>query len=525
MGTMRRILVSMVGLLVVLGLVGTGLAQDTEVVTGGTLTITTAKDAIILDPGRTNDIPSMNINDQIFDTLVALDADLNIVPWVAESWEANDDGTRWVFTIRDDVRFHDGTALTSADVAFSFQRILDAPEAASQKRSRIAMIESIETPDASTVVFNLAFPYAPFLGAARMHIVPKQVVEAVGEEAFGNDPVGSGPFQFESWRRDDAVVLVANEDYWLKTPNLARVVFQPVPDSTVAALGAITGDTDIVENLSGQMIERVRAANVDVQTVSGLNYFWIGFTQYDSPYDNAKFRQMVAHAIDLDSAIPVIFTNAAATRALGPVAPGLWPRDAEALAEDSLSHDPERARQLFDELVAEGVMTRETPVVFHVNNDPPRQRVAEYVVNSLQALGVNAELVVDEWSVYLGNLINDGEGQMYILGTTPAIIDPDAVFNWLFSSESNQGGVILGLERSEIDDLLGEARRITDEERRVELYTAVQDTVLYEQTYHIPGYHTNVVAAVNPRVHDFAVSPLGTWRLVTADTNVWVDDR
>lgn len=517
MRTINRLMLT----ILVLGCAAAVVAQ--EPVAGGTLKITTVKDAIVLDPGRTNDAASSHIYDQIFDTLVTFNSDLDIVPSIAASWEVTEDGARWQFNLRDDVLFHDGSPLTSEDVAFSFQRILDAPEAASQKRSKIAMIDSIETPDATTVVFNLSFPYAPFLGAALQHIVPKQIVEGIGEAEFASNPVGSGPFKFHSWTRDEAVVLVANEEYWLKTPNLARVEFRPVPDSTVAALGAIAGETDVVEGLSGQMIERVRAANVDVQTVAGLNYYWIGFTQYDTPYDNATFRRMVAHAVDLDSAIPVIYPNGAATRALGPVAEGLWPRNVEALEAKTIPYDPDEAKRLFQELQADGVMTAETPVVFHINNDPPRQKVAEYVVNSLQAIGVNAVLKVDEWSVYLGNLIDDEDGQLYILGTVPAIIDPDAVFNWLFSCESNQGGVILGLTCSELDDWLFEARNITDQERRAELYEAVLDVVLFDEVYHIPAYHLTQNIAVNRRVHDLQVSPLGVWNLVTPDANVWVE--
>lgn len=491
---------------------------------GGTLTIATPKDAIKLDPGRTNDQPSMAVIDQIFDTLVALNKNQELVPAVAESWTVSPDGKSWTFKIRKGIQFHDGSELTAEDVAFSFQRILDVPEAESQKRSKISMISKITVVDPNTVRFDLAYPYAPFLGAARQHIVPKKVVESVGEAAFAKQPVGSGPFKFKSWKRDEGITLVRHENYWRKKPNLDSVVFRPIPDATVAGMAGITGEVDVVEDLSGQLIGRATEAKLRVDRVEGMNYFWIGFTQYAPPYNNLKFRQMVAHAIDLDQAIPTIFQDAA-TRAYGPVAPGLWPRDLEAMKAGAPKPDRTRAAQLFDELVKEGVMTKTAPVLFHVNNDPPRQKLAEYVVTSLKEIGVNAQLKVDEWTPYLANLTKDKQGQMYILGTTPAIMDPDAVFNWLFSSESNQGGVILGLKKSAIDDQLLEARQTNDRAKRETIYKDVQKKVMLEQIYHIPAYHRNVVRAIHPRVHDLATSPLGDWPLVTADANVWVDPK
>lgn len=493
-----------------------------EPVEGGTLTIATVKDAIKLDPGRTNDGPSMNVIDQIVDTLVVRNQKNEIVPHVAESWTQSDDATSFTFHIRRGIKFHDGSELTAKDVAFSFQRILDAPEAASQKRSKISMIKQITVEDDYTVRFDLEYPYAPFLGAARQHIVPKDVVETVGEEAFAKNPVGSGPFKFDSWKRDEGITLVANKEYWLKRPHLDKLLFRPVPEGTVAAMSVIAGEVDIVENLSGQMRQAVEQADLQVKSVEGMSYYWIGFTQHAAPYNNRKFRQMVAHAIDLDKAIPAIFTNDTASRAYGPVMPGLWPRDLDHMRSNAYKQDQVKAKQLFEELVAEGVMTKDTPVIFHINNDPPRQKVAEYVVSSLKEIGVNAQVKVDEWSIYLNRLVQEKVGQMYILGTTPAIIDPDAVFHWLYSVDGNHGGVILGRKRSDVDEMLLEARQLTDMTRREEMYKAIQRRMVLEEVYHIPAYHLNQVRAVRPRVQDLIISPMGDWPLVTVDNNVWL---
>lgn len=498
--------------------------SDPQPKPGGTLVIATKKDAIKLDPGRNNVVESMNVIDQIFDALVVYNSKLEIAPWVAESWTTTPDGKSLTFKIRQGIKFHDGSPLTAEDVAFSFQRILAVPAAISGKRTRIDMIEKITVVDPYTVQIDLKYPFAPFLGGARIHIVPKKIVEAVGEEKFANEPVGSGPFKFKSWKRDEAITLVRNDDYWFTKPYLDAVVFKPIPDATVAGMSGIVGEVHVVDGILGQLRERAQAAKLTVDQVEGMNYYFIGFTQYAAPYNNVKFRRMVAHSVDLEKAIPSIFQGDA-TRAWGPVAPGVWPRDLETLKAEFPKPDKAKATALFEELISEGVMKRDTPIVFHVNPDPPRQKLAEYVVVSLKEIGVNASLKVSDYTAYSANLNKNHEGQMYILGTIPAVPDPDAVFNWLFSSGSNHGGNILGLKKSEVDDLLMQGRQITDRAKREEIYKQIQRKVILEQLYHIPGYHQNQVRAISPLVHGMKTQPMGGWQLVTGETNVWMESK
>lgn len=498
-------------------------SSDNEPRDGGTLTIAAEKDIYSLDPGRANDATSQRIMDQVFDKLVGTDENLNLIPAVAESWEPSEDGMEWTFHLREGIKFTDGTELTAEDVAYSFQRILDAPEAASQKRSKISMIERIEIVDSRTITFHLSIPYAPFLGAAGQHIVPKHVVEEMGEDQFGRRPIGSGPFMVEEWIPDDHVTIVRNEDYWGGRPHLDKVIFKPIPDGTVAAMSVISGEVDVVAELQGPMIEKVKEAGIDVKIVDGMSYFWIGFRQTAAPYTDVRFRQMVYASTDVDQTIATVLENGTGTRSYTPVPAGLWPRDLDHMKSVAIKQDKERAKELFDELVADGVMTKDTPVVFHVNEDSIRTKIGEIFVTNLKGIGVNAQLKVSEWSAYLDAVIRTQEPCMYMLGTTAAILDPDAVFNWLFSSESNQGGNILALKKSEIDDMLLEARTSTDRERREEIYREIQKWAIEDNVFHIPAYNKNAVMAVNKRVHEMQVAPNNDLWLMTSFANVWVE--
>jgi peptide/nickel transport system substrate-binding protein len=258
-----------------------------------------------------------------------------------------------------------------------------------------------------------------------------------------------------------------------------------------------------------------------------MNYYWIGFRQYASPYTNVKFRQMVNSAIDMDGIIANVLLNGTGSRAYGVVPPGLWPRDLDFMKANAIQQDKELAKQLFAELIAEGVMTSETEVVFHVNQDAVRELIGEIIVSELQSIGVNAVLKISEWAAYLDAVIKTEEPCMYMLGTTPKIPDPDAVFSWLFSSGedgSTHGSLILGLsEQPEINQLLLEARTTPDQSQREELYKEIQRWAITENAYHIPAFHLSVTMAHSTKVHGLVALPSQIWMLCTETANVWVD--
>jgi len=489
---------------------------------GGALVIATAQDAYILDPGVTNDLASNRICDQIFDTLVAFDEDLNLIPHIATDWYVSEDNLSWTFELREGVKFHDGTELTAEDVLFSFNRILNMTAADTQKRSKIEMIESIEALDDYTVVFHLSNPFAPFPEAARMHILPKHL----GDRAdFASSPVGSGPFEFVGWERDEQIVLKRNENYWLTRPNLDKVIFKPIPDGIVASMALLTGEVNAVENVLSQTIPQFqKARDVDVLYAEGMNYYWIGFRLYGPPYDDIRFRQMVYYSTNVDEMVESIFEYDTGTRAYGPVAPGLWPRDLDYMKSIAIEKDWDKAKELFNELIADGVMERDTPVYFRVNEDPIRMKIAEIVTTNLQKIGVNAKMEVIEWSAYLDWATKSTDPGIYMLGTTPTIVDPDAIFHWLFSPTGTQGGAILGLGDHKAVPWILEARESADPVLREELYKKTQRWAIEEELLHIPAYHQNVVIAVNNKVHGLKPAPNGMWFIATSFTNVWIDN-
>jgi peptide/nickel transport system substrate-binding protein len=376
----------------------------------------------------------------------------------------------------------------------------------------------------------LKYPFAPFPGTtAQVQIVPKKIAKAVGNKSYANHPIGSGPFKFVEWVRDDHITLVRNEQYWLKMPNLEKVILRPIPEGTVRAMSLMTGEVDMVGQVSNETVPKLqKAKGVELLSTPGLNYYWLGFRQYGPPYNNLKFRKMVYHAIDMDRAIQTIFSHGNGVRAYGSVPPQIWPDDNAYLKTQAIRQDKQKAEKLFDELVAEGIMKRDTKVLVSMLKDPERIKLAEILVTNLKEIGVNAELKINETGAYIQSLVKGTEPMIYALGTTPKYLDPDAVFSWLFLSGpegSTHGAKILGLRETDptINDAIYQARVLSDQSERSKLYVDVLRYIFTEKLYHIPAFHKNIVVGKRERVHDLYPAPNSLFWLVTHFSNVWVD--
>jgi peptide/nickel transport system substrate-binding protein len=192
-----------------------------------------------LDPHKTAGTLTFQTLKSIYDTLVEPDLEANIVPALAESWDISDDSLTWTFTLRRDVVFHNGDRLTSVDVKATLERVT-SKSTASPKASEFAAIKSIETPDDHTVVLRLGAPAVPLLAALASGwgaILPKSLIDA-GHD-FASRPVGTGPFLFKEWVRDNKIVLEKNPGYWMKgLPKLDGVVFNIIPERAVQVQGS-----------------------------------------------------------------------------------------------------------------------------------------------------------------------------------------------------------------------------------------------------------------------------------------------
>src|SRR5690554_490333 len=321
---------------------------------GGVLRAGFQTDPVGLDPHITNATSTRNMLENTYEGLVRFDSSLQVLPGLAESWEASEDGLAWTFHLRPDVTFHDGSPLTASDVAFSINRIKD-PAIASPRGDDFAVVDSIDVADDLTVVFNLNQPFAPLLSklAATLNvIVPQHVVEAEGD--LQNTIVGTGPFRFVEYLPQTRMVLERNPDYWRtdeagnQLPYLDGIEIIFYPDPTARTTAIQTGSADWIEYVPAPDID-ILAADPDVELVGGIaaNFRTIYLNASEPPFDNVLVRQAMSHAIDEQAIVDVALFGTGDVVATGTTIPAdnFYGVD----SSPYIGRDVERASQLLEE--------------------------------------------------------------------------------------------------------------------------------------------------------------------------------
>ncbi len=255
-------------------------------------------DPAALDPHTQWNPDSYYVYRNIFDNLVTRTPDGEIAPQIASSWRAASD-TVWEFKIRDDVRFHDGSALSADDVVFSVQRITD-PQFASPQLGQFNSIVEAEAVDATTVRLTTDGPYPLLLGQlVKLSIVPRAYVESVGPEDFNATPIGSGPYRLVEWQRGVRVSLEANPNYWRGPPPFPEVEFRPVPDASTRVADLRTGRADLVVSLNSDQAAELETTP-DGKVLSALTerVAYLRLNPRHGVGTDVRVRRAIAHAID-----------------------------------------------------------------------------------------------------------------------------------------------------------------------------------------------------------------------------------
>ena len=370
---------------------------------GGAATITFNNDLTTLDPQVGYDWQNWSVIKSIFDGLMDYKpGTTELEPDLAESYTVADDGLTYTFKLRDGVKFHNGRAMTSADVKYSFERAVN-PATQSPGGGYFGMIagyddvaggkattlSGIATPNDKTVIFTLTRPDATFLHLMAINfgfIVPREEVEKAGAD-WGKKPVGTGAFKFVEWVPGQNIKLERNKDYFRAgVPSLDTITFEFGQDPTVAVLRLKKGEIDIVGDgvPPAQFTEIMGdAANKDlIAEGNQLHTGYVTMNVTQAPFDNLKVRQAVNMAINKDRIVRLINNRAApASQALPPAMPGYN------VDNKGYAYDPEGAKKL----LAEAGVGEITTELYTMNVDP-NPRIAQAIQQDLAAVGIKAEI-------------------------------------------------------------------------------------------------------------------------------------
>ncbi|WP_205648448.1 ABC transporter substrate-binding protein [Acuticoccus kandeliae] len=444
------------------------------------ITIDLVNEPSSLDPHGQWNPDSYYVYRNIFDNVVTRDNDGNIIPQIAASWERLSD-TEVQFNLRDDIVFHDGTTLTAEDVVYSVERITD-PEFASPQLGQFNKIIKAEAKDEHTVVLTTDGPYPVLLPQlVKLSIVPKHVVEEVGNDAFNLAPVGSGPYKFGEWQRGVSVTLTRNEDYWGDKGYFQSALFRAVPDAATRLADLQAGTADLVVTLDSDQAMQLgsypNAKPLIVQT-ERVGYFALNSTK--PPLDNPKMRLAIALAIDKEGIAEGIL--AGGEKVVGElVSPAHF---GWIDGVDPFPYDPDQAKALIEE-VGGGDVTMElaTSPVFD-------QKVVQAIQQMLTDVGLKVEIQMTDMATWLKNqqVTNDTAPMLTFSRWSCACQDADGIMFPLLHSSSSWSRY----SAPEVDALLDKGRSLLDEDARLEAYGALHEYVKAEVPI-IPLYQAAII--------------------------------
>ncbi|RMF92696.1 MAG: ABC transporter substrate-binding protein [Nitrospinota bacterium] len=505
-------------------------AQGATPKQGGVLIIGRGGDSVGLDPALEDDGESFKVADNLFDTLVDYaDEDTSLRPELAESWSISADGLRYTFTLREGVVFHDGTPLDADAVVFSFAR--QAPikykyfgkgfplpkEQGPYKywgyMSMSDIVASVEARDARTVVFTLKRPEAPFLSNLGMNfssIVSPTAVLKLGAD-FRRKPVGSGPFKFVQWIKDDRIILEANERYWDGRPYLDRVIFRSIPDNSTRLLELLSGAIDVMHFPNPSDIPLIeKEKNLKVLRQPGMNIGYLAMNMDKKPFDNRKVRLAINHAINKQAIIDTIYEGLG-TVAKNPIPPMMWGYNDEV---EDYRYDPALARKLLTEAgYPNGFQTTLWAMPVPRPYNPNGRKVAEAIQADLRKIGIEARIVSYEWGTYLDKT-ERGEHDMALLGWTGDNGDPDNFFYILLDKESARipAGNIAFYRSDELHEILVKAKTSTDQAERERLYKQAC-VIVHRDAPWVPLAHSIQVVPMKKGVQNYKLHPTTKHRL------------
>lgn len=448
-----------------------------------------------LDPQKTAGTLTFQTVRSIFDTLVEPDSSGKIVGALAERWSVSADNLSWTFTLRKGVKFHNGDTLSSQDVKATFERI-KAKEFASPKATEYAPITEIQTPDDSTVVFKLAAPAAPLLAALASGwgaILPKSLIES-GHD-FANKPVGTGPFVFKEWVRDNRIVLARNPNYWMRnSPRFDSLIFQIIPERAVQVQGLISGQVDASDIIDEEDVPALLASGrVNVEKPLTALILVMAMNCSKPPLNDLRVRQAVNYAINKQQVLDVAYGGGK------PI--GTFMNHGNAYYKDFTAlypYDPAKARSL----LAQAGVTKATEFEMVLpSNYPPHIKAGEMYQEMLSKVGLNVKIKQVDWPTWLKDVYTAAKYDFTVIGHTGKL-DPDGTLGG-YGTEKRY---VRWVNQTAADLIAKGAKTVGIEERR-KMYDLAMAIMAREVPFVFTGTSYRRIVT-NKRVKGFRMDPV-----------------
>ncbi len=518
--TRREFLIASGSTLAGVGLSSLALAQTNAGAPrrGGTLNVLINPEPPVLVSIFQTTGPALAASSKVLEGLLAYDFDLKPKPQLATAWSISPDGLRYTFTLRQNVRWHDGKPFTADDVAFSVELLKSVHP---RGRSTFSNVSKVLATNANTVTIELTKP-APFLikalSAGESPIVPKHLYASGGPltNPHNNAPVGTGPFRFKSWTRGANIVYERNPDYWdAGKPYIDSLVYKVIPDPAARSAAFETGALDLGGENPVPLTDLPRLTQLPQLAVETRGYrFLEPLSEIDFNLDHpilkdVRVRQAIAHSINaqvVQKTVAYGYADLSPT----PITPASPYHDAQ-LAP--YAFDPAAAEKLLD---AAGHPRGAGDVRFQLTHDylpygDMYRRQADYVKSALARVGIDVTVRAQDLPSFLKRVYSDRQFDFTSIGVN-TLFDPGVGVQRLYWSKNIRPGVPFSnaphYSNPEVDRLLETASTEPDESRRVSLYRQFQQAV-YRDLPILNLVAPRMITLANRRVHDHTVTAQG----------------
>ncbi|MHB2017278.1 MAG: ABC transporter substrate-binding protein [Candidatus Xenobia bacterium] len=488
------------------------------------LIIAHAADAVKLDPADESDAESPLVSSNIYDGLVEYqDGSTEVQPALATSWEVSSDQKQWTFHLRPQVKFQDGTPFNADAVVFNFARQMDKQNPYHQYGDfsywptmfggTPGSVKSVQAVDPLTVRFTLNRPCAPFLADMAMASFaiasPAAIQKWKGE--FSRHPCGTGPYQFVSWEPNQRIVLQAFPESWHGAPPIRQVVFLPIADAASRRMQLERGEVDVVKGVQLDDLPLLRR-NPDIVVAEdrGLNIGFLCFNCERKPFDDVRVRQALNYAIDRATIVKVLY-NGCALEAVNPWPPSIWGYDTHI---QPYPYDPQHARQLLAQAgYARGFSTELLLPSADRDYLPDHENIAEAIQEDLAAVGVQARIVMTDFSTYLDRTAN-GDFDTAFIGWVGDNGDPDNfIYSMLDETNAVKGGTNSAFYKNhDLHRILLQAQQTVEKAKRIALYQTAQE-IVHRDCPWVPIAYGDQVVAWRRGLQGLQLHPTGILRL------------
>ena len=503
---MRRpaVVAAVVALVLSLAACSTGERVDLGGESSGNIVAAIAGEPDQLDPHKTSAYFSFEVLENVYDTLVEPDADLEMRPALAESWDVSRDQLVWTFHLRKGVSFHDGSPFTADDVVYSYRRIIDEKLTNADKFSAVT---DISAPDPATVVIRVKQPTPNLLtnigGFKGMAIVSRRNVES-GQIA--THPVGTGPFAFVGQKSGDSITLKANPSYWGGAPKISGVTFRFISEPSTALSALQAGEIDWTDSVPPQRVAQLRGDDSIKLAVTPSNDYWyLALNEARKPWSNVRVRQAIAYAIDRDAIVRATSYGTAAANQLAIPKGNPWYTDYH-----RYSYDIDRAKALLTE---SGVTEADLDMLV-TSEYPETVTAAQVIADNLAPLGITVRIRTVDFATWLDEQ-NNGHFDMLMMGWL-GNIDPDDFY--YAQHHTNGTSNAQKYSNPEVDRLLDAGRVETNRQARTDLY-AKAATIIADQVSYLYLYNPSVIQAWNTSLSGFESRRDGAIRFRTVSVS------